>query len=68
MDIIQAMKERRSVRSFKETPLNEDLIEKLNKIIKESYTLFGGKVTIKIKRFDLKGEYKPSTYGVIKGA
>ena len=68
MDIIQAMKERRSVRSFKEIPLNEDLIEKLNKIIKESYTLFGGKVTIKLKRFDLKGEYKPSTYGVIKGA
>ena len=68
MDIIQAMKERRSVRSFNGKPLDAKLIDKLKKIIDESYTLFGGKVTIRLRRFDLKGEFRPSTYGVIKGA
>ena len=68
MDIIQAMKERRSVRSFNGEPLNKDLVEKLHKIIDESYTLFGGDITIRLKRFDIKGDFKPSTYGVIKGA
>ena len=68
MDIIQAMKERRSVRSFNEKPLDKEMIDKLHKIIDESYTLFGGDITIRLKRFDIKGDFKPSTYGVIKGA
>ncbi|MCH5235846.1 MAG: nitroreductase family protein [Muribaculaceae bacterium] len=68
MDIIQAMKERRSVRSFNGEPLSSEIIHDLQKIINESYTLFGGKVTIRLKYFDLKGDFKPSTYGVIKGA
>lgn len=68
MDIIQAMKERRSVRSYNEQPLTPDIISKLHKIIDESYTLFGGHITIRLKRFDIKGDFKPSTYGVIKGA
>lgn len=68
MDIIQAMKERRSVRSFNGEPLGSDMVAELNKAIEESYTLFGGSVTIRLKSFDLKGEFKPSTYGVIKGA
>lgn len=68
MDIIQAMKERRSVRSFNGKPLDAQMIEKLHKIIDESYTLFGGNISIRLKRFDLKGDFKPSTYGVIKGA
>ena len=68
MDIIQAMKERRSVRSYNGQPLNQEMISKLRKIIDDSYTLFGGHVTIRLKAFDLNGEFKPSTYGVIKGA
>ena len=68
MDIIQAMKERRSVRSYNGQPLDRQMTDKLEKIIKESYTLFGGKISIRLKRFDLKGDFKPSTYGVIKGA
>lgn len=68
MDIIQAMKERRSVRSFNGERLSQEIISDLHKAIKDSYTLFGGDITIRLKYFDLKGEFKPSTYGVIKGA
>ncbi|MCH5241896.1 MAG: hypothetical protein J1F67_05685 [Muribaculaceae bacterium] len=68
MDIIQAMKERRSVRSYNGESLSPEMISGLHKAIEESYTLFGGNVTIRLKNFDLKGDFKPSTYGVIKGA
>lgn len=68
MDIIQAMKERRSVRSFNGKPLSPEIISDLQKTIDDSYTLFGGNITIKLKKFDLMGDFKPSTYGVIKGA
>lgn len=68
MDIIQAIKERRSVRSYNHKPLSPDMIAKLQNIIDESYSLFGGNVSIRLKNFDLKGDFKPSTYGVIKGA
>ena len=68
MDIIQAMKERRSVRSFNGKPLSPEIIKDLKQIIDDSYTLFGGKITIRLKYFDLQGDFKPSTYGVIKGA
>ena len=68
MDIIQAMKERRSVRSFNGKPLSPSIVTDLRKAIEDSYSLFGGNVTIRLKSFDLKGDFKPSTYGVIKGA
>ena len=68
MDIIQAMKERRSVRSFNGQPLSASVVSDLRKVIDESFSLFGGNVTIRLKSFDLKGEFKPSTYGGIKGA
>ena len=68
MDIITAMKERRSVRSYNGEPLSAELKSGLEKAIKDSYSLFGGNVTIRLKSFDLKGDFKPNTYGVIKGA
>lgn len=68
MNIIQAMKERRSVRSFNGKPLSPEMVMDLEKAIHESYTLFGGKISIRLKSFDLQGDFKPSTYGVIKGA
>ncbi|MCH5238034.1 MAG: hypothetical protein J1E95_09585 [Muribaculaceae bacterium] len=68
MDILQAMKERRSVRSFNGAPLDEKSVSELRKAIEESYTLFGGDVTIRLKSFNLEGDFRPSTYGVIKGA
>lgn len=68
MDILQAMRERRSVRSFNGKPLSRETVDNLKKAVEESYTLFSGNVTIRLKSFDLKGDFKPSTYGVIKGA
>lgn len=68
MNIIEAMKERRSVRSFNGKPLSSKIISDLKKVIKDSYSPFGGHITIRLKTFDLKGEFKPSTYGVITGA
>lgn len=68
MDIIQAMRERRSVRSFNGEPLSPSVISDLHKAIEDSYSPFDGNVTIRLKSFELEGDFKPSTYGVIKGA
>lgn len=68
MNIIEAMMERRSVRSFNGAGLTEAQRDTLNKAIEESWSPFGGNVTIRLKKFDLKEGYRPSTYGMIKGA
>lgn len=68
MNIIEAMKERRSVRSFNGEGLTKEQKTQLEKAIAESYSPFGGKLTIRLKEFDLKEGYKPSTYGMISGA
>ena len=36
MDIIEAMKERKSVRSYNRKPLDRDMIDKLHEIIEHS--------------------------------
>ena len=68
MDIIEAMKERRSVRTFNGQSLTREQKDALQQAINDSFSPFGGKLTIRLKDFDLKGGYKPSTYGTIKGA
>ena len=68
MNIIEAMKERRSVRNFDGSGITEEQRRELSKAIEEAYDPFGGNVTIRLKKFDLKGGYKPSTYGMINGA
>ncbi len=68
MNIIEAMKERLSVRSFNGEHLPAETIEALKQAVDEATSPFGGSVTIRLKSFDLKGAYKPSTYGMITGA
>lgn len=68
IDIIQAMKERRSVRSFDGNNLTPQKIAELTGAVTRATSPFGGSVTIRLKAFDLRGGYKPSTYGMIKGA
>uniref|UniRef100_UPI0025A9D4BB nitroreductase family protein n=1 Tax=uncultured Duncaniella sp. TaxID=2768039 RepID=UPI0025A9D4BB len=68
MNIIEAIKGRRSVRSFNGVPISETDRAELTKAIKGVTDPFGGKVTIRLKEFDMKDGYKPSTYGMIKGA
>lgn len=68
MDIIQAMQQRRSVRSFTGQPLPDEDKKRLMEFASKAYNPFGGNFDIRIKEFDLKGGYKPSTYGMINGA
>lgn len=68
MNIVEAMKERRSVRSFDGRGLTDVQRCQLMEAIDQSVDLFGGNLSIRLKQFDLKGGYKPSTYGTIRGA
>lgn len=68
MNAIQAMTERRSVRSFDGKGLSESQREAMLEAIATSFSPFGSNVTIRLKHFDLKEGYRPSTYGMIKGA
>lgn len=68
MNISEVIRRRKSVRSFNGEPLSAEAVKLLNEAINESNDPFGGQVTIRLKSFDLKAGYKPSTYGMIKGA
>lgn len=68
MNIIETIKERRSVRSFNGEGLTDSQKDGLLKAIDTSGSPFGGSLTIRLKKFDKKEGYKPSTYGMIKGA
>lgn len=61
--------ERHSVRTFdSQKPLSEKDVETLQRAIAEAKSPFGGKMSLALKKFDLKGSFKPSTYGTINGA
>ena len=49
MNVLEAIKIRRSVRNYNGKPLDKDLIYKLKDAIDKSYTLFGVNVNIKLK-------------------
>lgn len=68
MNIIEAMESRRSVRTFNGGELSDSLKLSLVRAVEESFSPFGGKVTIRLKNFALKEGFRPSTYGMIKGA
>ena len=68
MNIIEAMKERRSVRTFDGNGITTEQKATLEKVIQESTSPFGGNVSIRLRSFNLEKDYKPSTYGMIKGA
>lgn len=67
MNIIQAMKERRSVRSYNGQPLSDTDRDSLSTAVNEAWSPFGGSVTIRLKQFNIK-EFRPGTYGMIKNA
>lgn len=68
MNIIEAIRERRSVRSFDGKPLSQVQKSVLEQAVCSAFNPFGGNVSIRLREFDIKGEYRPGTYGVIKGA
>lgn len=69
MDITEAIKARRSVRSYTGRALSTDESRQLRAAVDNVYDPFDtGEVTISLVHFDDKGTVRPSTYGVIKGA
>ena len=68
MNIIEAMQERKSVRSYNARPLPADTVRQLEEAVLDTWSPFEGKLTIRLKQFGKAEEFKPSTYGVIKGA
>lgn len=68
MNIIEAIKERRSVRSFNGEPLSGSVTTALMEFARNIENPFGGSHSIRLKQFDLKNGFKPSTYGMIRGA
>ena len=68
MNLLEAIKERRSVRSYDGNRLTDLQIATLLDALNESSSPFGGRLTIRLKEFDLRKGYRPTTYGMIKGA
>ena len=68
MTIIETMQQRRSVRNYDGRGISDDERDELLKAIQLSSSPFGGKLSIQLKKFNLKEGYKPGTYGMIKGA
>ncbi len=68
MNILEAIKVRRSVRTYDGQPLSAAQASQINDAISLASSPFGGSVTIKLATVDTGGEFRPSTYGVIKGA
>lgn len=67
MNILEAMKLRRSVRNYNGEPLTKEQTVQLQTAIERATDPFGGNYLLKITTSDME-EFKPSTYGVIKGA
>lgn len=71
-DIFEAMRTRRSVRTFDGTPLTSVERSEIEKIIQMSTLAapFGkdARYRIGISDVDMDGDFKPGTYGIIKGA
>lgn len=68
MNIIEAMKERRSVRSYNRQSLSPSLRDDLLAAVDAIYNPFGTDYTVKLQQFDMAEGFRPSTYGVIRGA
>lgn len=67
--ITEIISQRHSVRSYKNSDLPKEIIEKIKQYIDEVNNPFGKKVKIKIIQKDTSNkELKLGTYGVIKGA
>lgn len=68
-NLYNIISERHSVRKYdSEKPLSEADVAKLQEAVSDVKSPFGGNIAIRLKKFDIKGEFKPSTYGTISGA
>lgn len=69
MNYIADMEARRAVRTFNTSkPLSATQVGEIKKAIEGAASPFGGTISVKMHKFDLKGKLKPSTYGSVEGA
>ena len=68
MDIENTIRSRKSVRNYESEPIDGDLRKSIEDAISESWSPFGGSISIRLKSFPPKESFKPGTYGVIRGA
>lgn len=68
MTITEAIRERRSVRTFKSAPLTEEEEAHLRETASHASDPFGGAVTISLISMQEAADFRPSTYGMIRGA
>lgn len=68
-DLEKIINERRSVRSFDTSrQMTDQEVSTLREAITEAQSPFGGRICVELKKFDIEGPFKPSTYGTISGA
>ena len=68
MNITEIIQKRHSVRTYDAHPLTEEEKAELISAVDTATDPFGGQVTIRLRSVDPANDFKPSTYGVIKGA
>lgn len=68
MKIIEAIKQRKSVRNYDGKPLSSDRVEAVQRWIAQATSPFGGSVSIRLARMNGATSFRPTTYGVITGA
>lgn len=56
------------MRTYNRAPLDQNQIELLTGCVASAQSPFGGRVAIRLRLFNVAAGYKPSTYGMIKGA
>lgn len=56
------------MRNFDAKGISEEAVHALEQAIETAASPFGGRVTVKLEKFDMKDGYRPSTYGMIRGA
>ncbi len=68
MNIFETISLHRSVRNFDGCAISDSQAKQIRQSIQHASSPFGGNYTIKLVNVDDVDEFKPSTYGVIKGA
>ncbi len=68
MNITEIIQLRKSVRNYNETPVPESILKQIQQAIDSAESPFGGDVTMRLKSFNPEGDFKPGTYGVVRGA
>lgn len=68
MDIIETIRIRKSVRNYTGLPLTAPQQLALEHSIVTATNPFGGNASVRLRKFDLNGPFKPSTYGTVRNA